>query len=571
MTVVHDILYRDERSGVGMFRKRDPQSSLLETTWLLPPEKVARLAKTWAQPFRERALPLIEEEAFAPLFHEDNGRPNKPAQIVLGVLILKEMYDLTDEEALEQLEFNILWQHALRLMPEEAHLCQKTLHNFRAGLILHDGARLAFQRTTGRILEALDIRVDRQRLDSTHILSNFAILTRLGLFCETLRVALAALRRVHPKLFARVPEDLRRRYLKDDGTETRYRDAKSDQARRRVDVCARDAYRLLESLRGKAAAKLDEIRLLQRLFDDQCEVLEDERAPDASDDDAALGGAPVVVKEPKTISSASLQTPHDPDVTYSGHKGKGYEAQVAETCHEDNEAEFLTYVEVTPSCRSDDAAPIPALEDLASRSLQPAELVTDTTYGSAANAVKAAQLGTELVSPVGGTAKPESANEGPEVRPFTAADFKVDPKLETPAQCPAGHEATAQRLVSVQGKTVELHFDAAKCASCPLADRCPAKVKANAPQAVVRINLECANLEQRRRAEAKGEFRPRYKIRAGIEATNSELKRRHGFGKLRVRGKARVRLVVYLKALACNVKRMLGVLLRRSQLATVTG
>ena len=46
----------------------------------------------------------------------------------------------------------------------------------------------------------------------------------------------------------------------------------------------------------------------------------------------------------------------------------------------------------------------------------------------------------------------------------------------------------------------------------------------------------------------------RYAIRAGI--ANSELKRAHGLGRLRVRGGRRVRLAVYLKALACNFKRM---------------
>ena len=44
-----------------------------------------------------------------------------------------------------------------------------------------------------------------------------------------------------------------------------------------------------------------------------------------------------------------LQSPHDPDVTYSGHKGKGYEVQVAETCHEENATQLITHVEVTPS------------------------------------------------------------------------------------------------------------------------------------------------------------------------------------------------------------------------------
>jgi len=67
------------------------------------------------------------------------------------------------------------------------------------------------------------------------------------------------------------------------------------------------------------------------------------------------------------------------------------------------------------------------------------------------------------------------------------------------------------------------------------------------------------NIERRRRAEATEEWRKRYAVRAGIEGTNSELKRRHGLGHLRVRGGDRVRLSVYLNALACNVKRMINV------------
>ena len=67
-------------------------------------------------------------------------------------------------------------------------------------------------------------------------------------------------------------------------------------------------------------------------------------------------------------------------------------------------------------------------------------------------------------------------------------------------------------------------------------------------------DLARVNIGRRRRAESDGQWRRRYGLRAGIEGTNSELKRRHGLGRLRVRrseGPA-----VYLKALACNVKRM---------------
>ena len=74
---------------------------------------------------------------------------------------------------------------------------------------------------------------------------------------------------------------------------------------------------------------------------------------------------------------------------------------------------------------------------------------------------------------------------------------------------------------------------------------------------VLSTDLVRVNIERRRRAEANGEWRKRYAVRAGIEGTNSELKRRHGLGHLRVRGGDRVQLTVYLKALACNVKRMI--------------
>ena len=91
-------------------------------------------------------------------------------QTVLGVLVLKEMFDLTDIEALEELEFNLLWHHALGLEMEEAHLAQKTLHNFRVRLMEHDGGRLAFCETTDRMIGALGLRTGKQRVDSTHIM-----------------------------------------------------------------------------------------------------------------------------------------------------------------------------------------------------------------------------------------------------------------------------------------------------------------------------------------------------------------------------------------------------------------
>jgi len=543
-----------------MFRKRDAQGSLFESRFLVPAAKADRLRASWSETFGTRALPLIDEEAFAPLYCDDNGRPNQPVETVFGVLLLKDIFGLTDAEALEQLEFNLQWHHALRLTPEEAHLCQKTLHNFRAGLMAHDLARVAFVETTDRILEALGSKVSRQRLDSTHVVSNIALLTRLGLFCETIRVFLSRLKAAHPRLYNRVSEGLRGRYVKQDGSATGYGDARSSDGRRRLSVCARDVYRLCALLRGTAAEALEEYALLKRLLQEQCDVVKKRQRPARDDDDAGEGRVPVVVKAATEVSSASLQSPHDPDATYSGHKGKGYEVQVAETCHEDNAVEVITHVEVTDACASDVQATLPTLEALAARDLQPEELVADTTYGSGDNAVEAEVLGTELISPVSGSA-PAAQEEASADRVLTPADFRVDPRLEEPTVCPAGHSSSAQASSDAHPHRLKVTFERSTCEECALFHRCPAKLNRTRDGYVLRVDLKAANLERRRRAEATGEFKQRYAIRAGIEATNSELKRRHGLGSLRVRGRPRVELAVHLKALACNIKRMVRVLM----------
>ena len=550
-----------------MFRKRNLQGSLFRPDMLVPPAKARRLELSWAEVFRNQALPLIDEQPFAPMYCADNGRPNRAVQTVLGVHILKEMFNLTDQEALEQLEFNLLWHHALGLDIAETHLPQKTLHNFRTRLMTHDGGRVAFQETTDRIIQVLGLGTGRQRLDSTHIMSNIATLTRLGLFCETLRYFLLGLRREHPQLVTMVPPGLAGRYLKEEGEATRYEDARSEEGRRRLSVCARDLYRLVARFRGTAAARLEEYQLLERLLREQCHVERRDGGPGEDDDDAGEEKAPVALKDPKEVSADSLQSPYDPDVTYSGHKGKGYEVQVAETCHEENATQLITHVEVTPSSGSDAVVPVPLIDELRERKIPPAELFSDTTYGSGHNGFEAERRGTELVSPIGGPV-PKETEAGDGQDRLTAADFAIDVTAARATICPAGHSSIDEYEDWDAPEKVEIHFARESCEPCPLRGRCPVRLRRSVGEYVLKADLVKVNLERRRRAQANGEFARRYAVRAGIEGTNSELKRAHGLGRLRVRGGRRVRLAVYLKALACNIKRMVHALLAESAAAT---
>jgi hypothetical protein len=143
---------------------------------------------------------------------------------------------------------------------------------------------------------------------------------------------------------------------------------------------------------------------------------------------------------------------------------------------------------------------------------------------------------------------------------FTAADFQIDVTAERATVCPAGHESLEEYDWEETPQRVEIYFARAACDSCPLRARCPVKLDRRKGAYILKANLVQVNIEGRRRMEATEEWRKRYGVRAGIEGTNSELKRAHGLGRLRVRGEARVGLAVYLKALACNVKRMVHAL-----------
>jgi hypothetical protein len=178
------------------FRPTDPQRSLLESEFLLPAKKRRLLEKSWAIPFREVVLPLVDEDLFRDAFKE-GGRPNVPIRMLVGLHLLKEWNDLTDEQVIENLQFNLQWHAALGLTAETADVCQKTLHNFRKRMLDLGLGRQVFETVTAGLAKKTGVSVAIQRLDSTHVVSNIAKLSRLGLLTETVTHFLKSLRRDH--------------------------------------------------------------------------------------------------------------------------------------------------------------------------------------------------------------------------------------------------------------------------------------------------------------------------------------------------------------------------------------
>jgi hypothetical protein len=510
-----------------MFRETSPQRPLFGVENRMDAVKRARLERMWAHPFRTAALPLINEKRFAKYFDPDNGRPNKSVRLVISVLLLKDIFDLTDTEALEQLEWNAAWHYALDIEPEEAHTCQKTLHNYRKLLIEDDQGAALFESTTAQVIEKAGLRTSRQRQDSTHIVSNIKLLTRLGLFVKTVTVFLEAFRKEHPRLCGQLPQELVQRYLDREGY---FADARSSEAPRRLEQTALDIHQVvLQFGEHRAVLQMESFQLLHRLFTEQC-VPPKTPEPDKIE----------LVEKPST---GSLQSPSDPDVTY-GHKGKGYEVQLAETCDAENPFQVVTAVLVNGSNQSDQNQVEPVLQQTERTCGEaPDKMHGDAGFGSGDNIILAKeQYGTELLAPIGAKGSEQGIVRG---------DFVFNETGDQVLMCPTGQVPVAHR--ATRGRVILAVFAPEPCSQCPVRGICPTEQRKD--HRVLPFTRADVAVDRRRQEQQTPEFKEQHKIRSGIEATNSELKRDHGLAKLRVRRQPRVELSVRLKVLGLNIKR----------------
>lgn len=89
-------------------------------------------------------------------------------------MVLQELFDLSDQEAINQFAFNIQWQYALNISEEDdgsTYLCEKTLWNMRKIFLDQGLARFVFDEVTNRLKDSFGVDCDQQRLDSVHIQS----------------------------------------------------------------------------------------------------------------------------------------------------------------------------------------------------------------------------------------------------------------------------------------------------------------------------------------------------------------------------------------------------------------
>jgi hypothetical protein len=525
--------------GKSMIHIKDQKQSKLFDPWaFLGPKRRQLLDRSWAGLFQKELLSELPVSTVASSFTDGFGRPTKELYTALGALLLQQAHDLTDEETVNQVAFNTQWHYALNITEESdsaKYLCPKTLWNMRSIVVDHALDAILFDRITDTLAKVFKVNTSNQRIDSVHIKSNMRRLGRIGIITSTIRKFLVNLKRNHKDHFDTVDNALIERYLSKESFHC-FSMVKPSESAKTLTSVSHDLFHLVEQFKGLPdITDMHSYKLCERVLKEQYTVSEDTKQ--------------VSVKRPNEIPSDSLQNPSDPDATYSGHKGQGYQVQVMETYGTEQETRdkslnLITYVHVEPACESDAHALIPALESTQDRELAPDELLGDTLYGGDENCRKAQELGVEVISPTKSTK---------EKGRITLSDFTVNEQGEV-VSCPQGHMPVRTKKKNTRHTVA---FDSHHCSSCPFQEACP--VKKGTRYHYLRYTDKEMRLAQRRAYEKTEEFKDRYRWRSGIEATMSEYDRRTGVKHLRVRGFKAVRFCAVLKAVGVNIFRATAV------------
>ena len=515
-----------------MFRiKNHKQAHIFDPWGHLGPKRRKLLDKSWAGLFQQEILPTLPVDTLRTHYHEWNGRPTKEMYSMIGMMVLQQMHDLTDEQAVEQFCFSIQWHYALNITsPADAaaYISRKAIWTMRDKLSTEETYTDIFAKTLQRLAKVFEADLSKQRMDSVHIQSNMRHLGRIGLFARVIKNFLTNLKRHHCSFFDKLDSNLTSRYLS-KSTESLFASVKPSDSSRTLDQLAEDIFILTQQF-GSASKlqNMSSFKQLVRLFQEQCMIEEGEQK--------------AVARPNKDVSSDSLQNPSDPDAGYSNHKGKGYQVQVVESYSDKDEKQLslITFVAVESADKHDANALLPAVEDLKARDVAPKELLADSLYGSDANCEKAtAEHDVKVVAPV------MPGNQ----KYFQLAEFLLDEQGRI-ILCPCNKKPERVKRTK---KGFSVAFSSTTCQDCESFDCCP--VMTGKKACYYRYKTKDIRTARRRQHEESESFKDKYRYRAGVEATMSEYDRRTGVKHLRIRGMKAVRFAAIMKAIGLNIFR----------------
>ena len=508
------------------------QLSLSDSFSGLTDREQKALERSWAKIFAEDIFPAINEEPFRVLYSASASRPNTPANICIGALIIKEVFGISDDEIVENLMLDPRYQYALHTTScEEQPLSDKTLSRFRKRCYDYEsvyGVDLLHNCITDlgdKIAKMMDVNPRIRRMDSMMIAANIRKLSRTELLYTCVAKLVIFLHKNNQDGLVKGlehyydPNDYNRTfyYSNDCGTDSQLKTVLAD-ADRLLFVC------------GSDYEDITEYQLLVRCLSEQTIVEGTVRR--------------LRIKEDAGLHSGMLQNPSDPDATYRTKAGKeyqGYAANLEETVGKNGSV--ITNYQYEQNNYSDSQF----LKDSLKRSrIQKEEitLVTDGAYSGKANHDLAAEKNIRLVN---------TDLSGKPVDDILA-DFVFNGAGTKVLRCPAGYEPKSCGYTGDKSQQFHVSFAREQCMGCPNKDRCKAKIHKRVSS--VTVSVKAHERARQQRFMGTEEFCNLFKIRNGVETVPSMLRRLYHADRMPVRGLIRGRFFFGCKIGALNFKKL---------------
>ena len=501
------------------------------------------LEKGWTKDFREQIFPYINEHRFAVLYSKHSAsRPNSPVNIVIGLLILKEVMQLSDEELIGSLHFDNRYQYALNTMHLPVQpVSINTLTNFRERLAKYlaetgiDLIKQEIEDLGGRIAGYLKIDQQLMRMDSLMISSSCKKLSRIELVYSVNHCMVKTLNKLAPEA---IPENCKGYLEKGHKNETIYRtrDLEADSKLETLFKQTEALYQAAIAAGGKATSN-KAFAILSRFIQEQ--TISNE-------------GGRFFPKPGKDISPESLQNPTDPDATYRQKYGAniGYVANVVNSY--DSKNQVIIHYDLEPNIYSDqkfadDTIKVLSQQDFADNITEKKNLITDGTYYSDELAQTANIHNIDLIPG-------ELTGVKPNPEKLSYDQFKVDEANHQVNSCPGG-QTPDEAYYDVKGKCYTVKMSKEKCAVCPLQAKCP--MKPQKKMNVVYLSEKRYRTDLLRARMSTEEYRKLANSRAGVEGIPSVLRRRYRVDEMPIRGLVRSKIWFGFKIAAMNFKSLL--------------
>lgn len=510
-------------------RPEEQQLFLFDPLNTLTEREKKFLDRSWARYFAEFIFPKIDEIPYAVLYSDKDSRPNTPVNIQIGALLIKELTNLSDDELLESLMFDIRFQYALHTTSfAEQPLSDRTLSRFRARCAAYEtehGVDLLHETITSLSSEMAELmRIDSslKRMDSLMVASNIKRMGRLELLYTCVANLVKELAKTRE-----IPEQLRHYTEADDRNRVIYHNH-SDETSVKIEAVLKEAAALKE-LCGADYDDSSSYQLLLRVLKEQTIQRED-------------GTYRLRSKEDGGMDASILQNPADPDATYrekAGKQHRGYVANVMEASGKNGS--IIEDYQYEQNIHSDSQFLKETLEGM-EKQAETVTIVTDGAYSGTQNEEMAAEKNVRLVT---------TNLTGREAEDIMA-DFEFSEDGRKVIKCPGGHEPKSCSYNRETGQCT-ISFQRSQCQNCPHKEQCH-------PKMFKRVSRKTVSSRSNQRAKQQRErntedFKKQSRFRNGVETIPSILRRKYGIDKIPVRGLIRSRFFFGCKIGALNIKK----------------